>query len=74
MEGKFVDDFVTSLYGLVEHCYYGTSQEEIIRDRLMAGARYAVLSLKLQMDSALILEKAVSTVRQSETIKSYKPC
>ena len=71
-EGESVDDFITSLYSLVEHCNYGALQEEMIRDRLVAGVRDAALSLKLQMDSELTLEKAVSTARQSETIKKQQ--
>ena len=60
-EGESVDDFITSLYGLVEHCNYGALQDEMIQDRLVAGVRDASLSLKLQMDSELTLEKAIST-------------
>ena len=44
-EGESVDDFITSLYSLVEHCNYGALQEEMIRDRLVAGVRDAALSL-----------------------------
>ena len=71
-EGESVDDFITSLYGLVEHCNYGTLKDEMIRDRLVAGVRDASLSLKLQMDPELTLEKAVSIARQSETIKKQQ--
>ena len=68
-EGESVDDFITSLYGLVEHCNYGALKDEMIRDQLVTGVRDASLSLKLQMDPELTLEKAVSIARQSETIK-----
>ena len=71
-DGESVDNFITSLYGLVEHCNYGVLQDEMIRDRLVAGVRDASLSLKLQLDSELTLEKAVSTARQSETIKKQQ--
>ena len=71
-EGESVDDFITSLYGLVEHCNYGALKGEMIRDRLVVGVRDASLSLKLQMDSELTLEKAVSIARQSETIKKQQ--
>ena len=30
-EGEPFDDFVTALYGLVEHCNYGDLQTEIMR-------------------------------------------
>ena len=46
-DGESVDDFITSLYGLVEHCNYGVLQDEMIRDQLVARVRDASLSLKL---------------------------
>ena len=36
-EGETFDDFVTALYGLVEHCKYGNLQTEMIRDRIVVG-------------------------------------
>ena len=71
-DGESVDDLITSLYGLVEHCNYGVLQDEMIRDWLVAGVRDTSLSLKLQLDSELTLEKAVSTARQSETIEKQQ--
>ena len=40
--------------GLVEHCNYEALQDEMIRDRLVAGVRDASLSLKLQMEQIAI--------------------
>ncbi|XP_062506137.1 uncharacterized protein LOC134182720 isoform X2 [Corticium candelabrum] len=34
-EGEPVDEFITSLYSLVEHCSYGELTNEMIRDRLV---------------------------------------
>ena len=34
-----VDNFITSPYGLVEHCEYGAQRDEMIRDRLVVGIR-----------------------------------
>lgn len=45
----------------------------MIRDRIVVGIRNAPLSEKLQLDSALTLEKAVIQVRQSEAIKQQQP-
>ena len=36
-EGETFDNFVTALYGLVEHCKYGNLQSEMIRDRIIVG-------------------------------------
>ena len=39
-EGESVDDFVTSLYRLSEHCRYSDLRDELIRDRIVVGLRY----------------------------------
>ena len=67
-----MDSFVTALYGLAEHCDYGGLHDQMIRDRLVVGLRDAVLSEKLQMDSDLSLQKAISTARQSEAVKKQQ--
>ena len=68
-EGEPVDAFITSLYALAEHCGYGNLHNEMIRDRIVVGIRNSQLSEKLQLDSGLTLEKAVTHVRQSEAVK-----
>ena len=72
-EGEPVDAFITGLYALAEHCGYGDLHDEMIRDRIVVGIRNAQLSEKLQLDSELTLEKAVTQVRQSEAIKQQQP-
>ena len=57
-----------ALYCLAEHCAYGTLHDEMIRDRIVVGLRDANLSMKLQMDPDLTLDKA----RQSEAIKQQQ--
>ena len=75
-EGESADSFITSLYGLAEHCGFGTLHDELIRDRIVVGIRNRVrdtsLSEKLQMDPKLNLQKAVNAVRQSEAVKSQQ--
>ena len=67
-----VDDFITALYSLVEHCNYGALREETIWDRIVVGVRDDALSLKLQMNGKLILEEAVTITRQNETVKKQQ--
>ena len=67
-----MDQFITVLYQLAEHCNYGGLRDEMIRDRIVVGLHDAKLSLRLQMDEALTLEKAISTARQSESIKKQQ--
>ena len=72
-EGETVDAFVTDLHALAEHCAYGVLHEEMIRDRLVVGIRSAALSEKLQLDSDLTLEKAMTQARQAEAVKLQQP-
>ena len=77
-EGEPVDAFITALYSLAEHCGYGALhdemiRDEMIRDRIVVGIRNAQQAEKLQLDSDLTLEKAVTQVRQAETIKLQQP-
>jgi len=51
------------------HCNYGNLQNEIIRDRIVVGIRDRKLSERLQLEADLTLEKAITTVCQSETVK-----
>ena len=71
--GESVDAFITALYGLAEHCGYAGLHDEMIRDRILVGLRDAKLSENLQLDSDLTLEKAVTKVRQAETVKQQQP-
>ena len=71
-EGEHVDPFITDLYKLAEHCSYGNLRDELIRDRIVIGVRDKKLSMKLQREEGLTLEKAISLARQSETIKKQQ--
>ena len=71
--GESVDTFITVLYGLAEHSGYSELHDEMIRDCIVVGLRDAKLSEKLQLDPELTLEKAVTQVRQSESIKKQQP-
>ena len=44
----------------------------MIRDRIVVGLLDAGLSMKLQMDPDLTLDKAVTMARQSEAIKQQQ--
>ena len=46
-ESESVDDFVTALYCLSEHCQYGNLCDKMIRDRIVVGLRNSSLSEKL---------------------------
>ena len=50
----------------------GVLKNELIRDRIVVGLKGKKLSEKLQLDSKLTLEKAVTQARQSEPIKKQQ--
>lgn len=70
--GETVDNFITVLYCLAEHCGYGALHDEMIRDRLVVGLRDRKLSEQLQMDAELTLDRAVTRARQSEQVKKQQ--
>ncbi|XP_048236436.1 uncharacterized protein LOC125371759 [Haliotis rufescens] len=72
-DGEPVDSFITDLYSLAENCNYGALHDEMIRDRIVVGIRDLKLSEKLQHDSELTLQKAVTSARQSEIIHKQQP-
>ena len=53
--GESVDDFITDLHCLARCCNYGN---QMIRDRIVVGIRDSKLSLKMQLELDLTLEKA----------------
>lgn len=59
-EGESVETFITDLHCLAEHCEFGVLKDELIRDKIVVGLKDKKLSEKLQLDSKLTLEKAVT--------------
>lgn len=72
-EGEPVDAFIMSLYTLAEHCNFGTLHDELIRDHIVVGISNTSLSLKLQLESDLTLERPVTLARQAEAVKAQQP-
>ena len=70
--GEPVDNFITSLHCLSEHCGYGDLREQMIRDRIVVGIQDISLSEKLQLEPNLTLETAVTAVRQREAVKKQQ--
>lgn len=68
-EGEPVDSFITALYAFAEHCSYAVLHDELIRDRLVVGLTDKWLSERMQLDSDLTLEKAITMARKSEEVK-----
>jgi hypothetical protein len=71
-DSENVENFVTSLYTLLEHCGYNDLREEMIRDRIVVGIKDANLSVKMQLDPDLTLKKATNMARQSESVRKQQ--
>ena len=69
-QGETVESFVRSLYELAEHCNFGDSRDQQIRDRIVVGILDKGVWKKLQLKSDLTLEVAIQIARQSEMVKS----
>lgn len=66
--GERAECFIRALYDLSEHCEFGASREENIRDRIVVGILDRELSRKLQLMADLTLAQTIQTVRQSEEV------
>ena len=71
-EGEPVDNFITDLYSLAEHCNFGTLHDKLIRDRIVVGIRDKALSEKLQLEAELTLERAIDQVRQKKAVRKQQ--
>ena len=67
-----MDDFITDLYCLAEHCRYGALHEMLVRDCIAIGIRDRRLSEKLQMETGLTLDDIVTQAHQSEAVKKQQ--
>jgi uncharacterized protein (DUF427 family) len=68
LPGETAATFITVLNKLADTCEFGALRDELIRDRLVISICDAKLSEKLQMDDKLTLEKAITTIRQAESV------
>ncbi len=62
-----------AIHSFAELCDFGALKEDLIRDRIVVGIRDAKLSESLQLDADLMLEKAITKVRQSAAVKKQQP-
>ena len=68
-ESETTEQFITSLYSLAADCEFGELKEQLIHDHIVVGIRDSSLSVKLQMDPDLTLEKAKRLVCQQEAVR-----
>ena len=65
--GESVADFVAELRRLSEHCKFGTTLNDMIRDRLVCGIKDDALQKRLLAEPELTYEKALKLARCHET-------
>ncbi|KAK9519969.1 hypothetical protein VZT92_022659 [Zoarces viviparus] len=68
--GEKAETFIRALYELAEHCDFGASRDENIRDRIVVGILDKDVSRRLQLTKDLTLALTIETVRQSEEVAS----
>uniref|UniRef100_A0A3B1ITQ0 Gypsy retrotransposon integrase-like protein 1 n=1 Tax=Astyanax mexicanus TaxID=7994 RepID=A0A3B1ITQ0_ASTMX len=68
--GEKAETFIRALYELSEHCDFGASRDENIRDRIVVGILDKDVSRRLQLIKDLTLALTIETVRQSEEVAS----
>ena len=72
LPGESAEQYITTLYRLVENCQYGALTQEMIRDRLVVGISDKALSEQLCTHADLTLEKAKTMIRQREAIHEQR--
>ena len=71
-ENESVDNFITDLFTLAQHCNYGTLHDEMVRDRIVVSLKDKTLSEKLQLETDPTLEKAINQARQKELVRQQQ--
>ncbi|UYV82094.1 K02A2.6-like [Cordylochernes scorpioides] len=71
-EGEKVNEFITALHSLAEHCNFEMLHDELIRDRIVVGVRDRALSERMQLDADLTLVKATLMAKQLESVKEQQ--
>ena len=66
LEGENVSEFVVGLRRLSEHCQFGTTLEDMLRDRLVCGISDDRIQRRLLAERELAFEKAVEIATATE--------
>lgn len=66
LPGEPIENFITNLHSLAEHCNYQSLKDELIRDRIVVGMLDRRTSERLQLKPGLTLQECVIEAKQSE--------
>jgi len=64
--GETFSEYVAILRKAVEHCNFGNSLNEMLRDRMVCGIANGTVQKRLLADKELTLEKAISLAQSVE--------
>ncbi|UYV82471.1 hypothetical protein LAZ67_21002324 [Cordylochernes scorpioides] len=63
-EGEKVNEFITALHSLAEHCNFGMLHDELIRDRIVVGVLYSPTAVGTSVAAAVDREIRLHSVQQ----------
>ena len=66
-QGETVAAYVAQLRRMTEHCEFGTTLEDMLRDRLVCGIQHKRIQRRLLMESKLTFQKAVELAQSIES-------
>ena len=66
--GEAAEQYITTLYGLIESCNYGGLRDELLRDRLVVSIADQALSERLHLKTDLTLDDAKKIIQQKEAV------
>ena len=69
-EGENISTYVSELRKLSQHCNYGTSLNDLLRDRLVCGIRNGPLQRKLLAEKELTFKTALEMAQAWETAEA----
>ncbi|KAI5643821.1 hypothetical protein NE865_04217 [Phthorimaea operculella] len=70
-EDETADDFITDLHKLGKKCEYGSLEDELVRDRIVAGMKNHELSKQIQnKQEEPTLQNVINRVRHAEVVEA----
>jgi hypothetical protein len=72
LPGECATDYITAVFKLAETCEFGELRERLIMCQLAVGISDEGLSMRLQRDKTLTLDKAITEIKQEEQVKGQQ--